>query len=181
MFRATVGSSVKFCARQRRAAQWHRGGGAGVGEDDGGLMQRRQRRGAVTVAWSVAVQWRRRAGGASRRSQPLSLIGLGFGRWELWLQRRTSCLVPLVLTSFYGAARRGPISLPWAERPRSGRESGSIWSVGPKWWRSILTFSPLISSCLLTYLNLYFQYSLFFVYLLHHGLVHMSMPHRHGQ
>ena len=47
--------------------------------------------------------------------------------------------MPLVLTSFYGAAQWGPTSLPWAERPRSGHESGSIWSVGPKWWRSILT------------------------------------------
>ena len=41
------------------------------------------------------------------------------------------CMPLTPTSSFYMcAARRGPTRLPWAERPRSGRESGSIWSVG---------------------------------------------------
>ena len=49
--------------------------------------------------------------------------------------------VPLTPTSsFYMcAARRGPTSLPRTGRPRSGRESRPVWSVGPKRWRSTLT------------------------------------------
>jgi len=77
-------------------------------------------------------------------------------------QRRRSldCLPLTPIFSFYMcAARRGPTSLPQAGRPRSGHESMPVWSVGPKRWRSTLTFSPLISSRILTYLNLYFLHS----------------------
>ena len=71
-------------------------------------------------------------------------------------RRRSLDCVPLTpIFSFYMcAARRGPTSLPRAGRPRSGRESRPVWSVGPKRWRSTLTFSPLISFRILTYLNL---------------------------
>ena len=49
-------------------------------------------------------------------------------------------------SSFYMcAARRGPTSLPRAGRPRSGRESRPVWSVGPKRWRSTLTLATHIT------------------------------------
>ena len=57
-------------------------------------MQRRQRRGAVTVAWSVAVQWRRRVGGASRRFST-SPDQLGF-LW--WVKRTTNLFFTVPLT-----------------------------------------------------------------------------------
>ena len=59
---------------------------------------------------------------------------------------------------FYMALRDGgpPAMLGWASPIRT-RVKGPVgrWA---NWWRSTLTFSPLISSCLFTYLNLYFQH-----------------------
>jgi hypothetical protein len=91
--------------------------------------------------------------------------------WGEWQLRATSYRVPLAPTTLYSAGDRGP---PTSERlgaPDQGADEvkGSCQS---RWalvrWRSILTFSPLISTFLLT---LYFH---FIRFILDQSIGHVS-------
>jgi hypothetical protein len=111
----------------------------------------------------------RGGGGASRRhcTNPNRWV-VWWGEWQL---RATSYRVPLAPTTLYSAGDRGP---PTSERlgaPDQGADEvkGSCQS---RWalvrWRSILTFSPLISTFLLT---LYFH---FIRFILDQSIGHVS-------
>ena len=136
-------------------------------------MQGRRRRGA-----EAAARGRWRGGLPAASAHPSDRLGF------LWWGKRTANLRehapgphPLLLCVLRD---RGPPAFHGLGAPDQGASQRTSWPLG-QLAEINLTFSPLISPCLLTYLNLYFLHSLFFVYLLHHGLVHMSMPHRHGQ
>ena len=149
--RVTIGPNLgkqEHRERDRRETLAATGARSGIS----GLVVRIRSLAATVGAVATASRW---------RFPSLQHIPDRLGFLSVGQMRRSLDYLPLTPTfSFYMcAARRGPTSLPRAGRPRSGRESRPLWSVGPKRWRSTLTFSPLISSRILTHLNLYFLHS----------------------
>jgi len=108
-------------------------------------------------SWAAAkVAWRFPSLAAPPRSDRARSVG-GFRGAAVNFGYRALCPHPL----FYcGAVRRGPTTIDWLIAPYQGANQG-IRPLG--WARSTLTFSPLISSYVLT------SYTLF-----HHRLAHRA-------
>ena len=102
-------------------------------------------------------------------------IGLGYrvvGTASGGREPHTLCYAPRLLY-IHGAARQGPTSrlLGWASPIRTRvKSSVGRWA---NWWRSTLTFSPLIS--LYTFKTLYLDITLFTFSLIAFLLVHVSL------
>ena len=91
---------------------------------------------------------------ASRRFNASLSIGLGLGWWDTVAATNLVTWAAVPTSSIYGTARRGPTIhlLGWASPIRT-RVKGPVrrWA---NWWRSILTFSPMISPYTFKLLNL---------------------------
>ena len=94
---------------------------AGVVEDDGGLMQRWQRR--RPVATPVMAWWR------FPPLQPSSLIGLGL-RWGIVAAGEPRVLSRQSPPPFYRLRDGGPPASSWAGPPIRARGQGTSWPLG---------------------------------------------------
>jgi hypothetical protein len=105
----------------------------------------------------------------SRRGQcrPLDRLGFGVG-WRLGQPR---VLSPCPHSLLYGTVRRGPTNPVGLDAPDQGGDQGPSRPLGLTRRKSILTFSPLISSYTLT---LNFDFNCFHFYLFHHKLVYRA-------
>ena len=145
-------AAVAACRHQWRR-RWGRRGGAAVGEEVAEVVVRFCARAAMRSAETSWWQCRRGAvAAASRRFSP-ERIGsrLGF-RWGKLGGGEPHISIHQSPPHLYRAARREPTSLILGIRARVKGPVGR-WANG---WRSIPTFSPLISSYIFTFYIFYF-------------------------
>jgi hypothetical protein len=132
------------------------GGAAGAGEE------------AMVARTSGSMQRRR---WTSRRLQPLLSIGLGKEVVAVTVAVNLMFCAPGPHLLFIGLRDRGPPTRSRLSIPDQDAVKGSELAVGPIRLRSILTFSPLISTYLLT---LNFDFNSFYFYLFHYRLVYRA-------
>jgi hypothetical protein len=117
-------------------------------------------------------RWRGGSGGTSGSSRywqcrPLDRLGFRVG-WRLGEPHVLSPWPPLPLIWRCATGATNPVGL---DAPDQGRDQGPSRPLGLTRRRSILTFSPLISSYTLT---LNFDFNYFHFYLFHHKLVYRA-------